>query len=413
MADQEVRIEPPKRKKPKTIRQQCAEDMADFQDKITAAFTAKFDRLEQVMSAMAERTATPLRPALNTAEVQAQVHITPSSSAADAQNKDPTPSQPPPPPSSVSFIDNSQSLPQHQPASRRTPPQLDLTSRIGNEATALTHNNNSEASPAWIISQALASKQGPNLSVPPPQPTSATGFQYDEEMEAKVNHILTSTAHQLAAGAGKNGIFPHKHVSRGPDRKRPTFNMLSLSEHVWGIFMIIKEKKIPNDIKPCLYNHIQNIMEDTCVFDWPTAVRPWSEEIFSQVDEGRLSWHDVPTIQMLRMSMSRAAVAKIDQPVGAPARYPTPQDQSQKNTRQYDRGNSKSTQNQGQVDILKGGPPCDFYNSAQGCTLSSGHFVKGQRMIHVCRYCLYNTSASHQHSEVHCRNKGRFGPQHF
>lgn len=172
--------------------------------------------------------------------------------------------------------------------------------------------------------------------------------------------------------------------------------------------MIIQEKKVPNDIKPCLYKHIQNIIEDTCTFDWPTAVRPWSEEIFSQVDEGRLSWHDTPTIQMLRMSMSRAAVAKIDQ--SSSARQVPPQDS--RNNRQQDRG-FKQNQVQGQVDILKGGPPCEQYNSAQGCSLNSGHFIKGQRMIHVCRYCLYNTSASHQHSEANCRNKGRFGPHHF
>lgn len=399
----------PKKKKPKTIRQQCAEDMAAFQDKLTATFTAKFDRLEQVMSAMATRSDTgPPRMVITT---QAEVHPEPPIiQPVNIQDTVPKPPQALTAPAPVSFIENNHQLPQTQPAGKRTLLATDTTSRIGNEAAALNSDVNTDPSPAWIISQALAGNQGPNLSVPPPQPTSATGFQYDEEMEAKVNQILTSTAHHLAIGAGKTGVFPHKCVSRGPDRKRPAFNTLLLSEHVWGIFMIMQERKVPNDVKPCLYNHIKNIIEDTCAFDWSTAVRPWSEEIFSQVNEGRLSWHDTPTIQMLRMSMSRSPVAKIDPSVSVSGRHvPT---QENKNTRQYDRSNFKQNQ-QAQPDILKGGPPCDAFNSAQGCNLNSGHFVKGQRMIHVCKYCLYNTSASHQHSEANCRNKGRFGPHHF
>lgn len=234
-------------------------------------------------------------------------------------------------------------------------------------------------------------------------------------MEAKVTHILNSTAHHLAAsGPGKTGLFPHRYVSRGPDRKRPTFNMLSLSEHVWGIFMLIKEKKVPAETKPLLYKHIQDIIEDTCMYDWQTAVRPWSEEIFSQVDEGRLDWADVSSIQMLRMSMSRATVAKIDPSTGALIKHPMITNQTA-SAQPYDRSHYRQNQNQGQgqVDILKGGPPCEFYNSQQGCSLRSGHMVRGQKMIHVCRYCLYNTSASHQHSEINCRNKGKFGPSHF
>lgn len=212
-------------------------------------------------------------------------------------------------------------------------------------------------------------------------------------------------AHQLAAVPGKLSLFPNKYVSRGPDRTQPAFNTLSLSEHIWGIFMIIREKRVPADIKPKLYKHIQDIIEDLCSFDWATAIRPWSEEIFSQVDQGRIQWSDTATIQMLRMSISRTATAKIDHSANTVP----------KNTQAYDRVDNKFRQ-PGQIssaDVFKGGPPCKLYNSPQGCSLPSGHIVKGQRLIHVCKHCLLYTSAAHQHSEVQCRNKTKNGPHHF
>lgn len=413
MSDLEEQKKPPK-KKPKTIRQQCAEDMADFKQQITETFTSKFDRLEQALTAIAAMQRDPGPPSQHAGNTPIQVEAIVHRSQSDdnpALEVNQTASNTPP----VTLIEKTVPLPSRETSQGTLASKgIPLTSQTPNEAATLTHDNNNEPSPAWLIAQAL----GPQTTVPAPPkqflPTSAAGIHYDEDMEEKVNQILTSTAHHLTMGPGKTGLFPHKYVSRGPDRKRPTFNMLSLSEHVWGIFMLIKERKVPIETKPLLYNHIQNIIEDTCSFDWATAVRPWSEEIFSQVDEGRLSWKDSATIQMLRMSMSRTTVAKIDPATGAVAKVTVLADQ--RNPPQtYDRSNYRQNQHhtQGQVDILKGGPPCEYFNSQQGCNQRSGHIIRGQKMIHVCRYCLYNTSASHQHSEVNCRNKGKFGPPHF
>lgn len=178
--------------------------------------------------------------------------------------------------------------------------------------------------------------------------------------------------------------------------------------------MIMRDKKLSDDLKPLLYKHIQDIVEDTCAFDWPTAVWPWSEEVFSQVDEGRLSWTDTLNIQMLRMSMSRTSTAKLD--FSAPLQTKQGIGSEPKSSTQGFQRNSATGYKQAQpssTEILKGGPPCEYYNSHQGCNHQFGHFVKGQSMIHVCRYCLFHTSAPHQHSEVHCRNKGRQAPHHF
>lgn len=404
--------------------------MEEFKSQLTETFTTKFDRLEQVIAAMAAPNRTTEDDRRDEFSTVQGVQNTTHPETQDDRQPHPITSQTASNVRPLSFIDGTQINQTQIDTAARTLNNKGnpMTSQVHTEASAtLTSGNNNEPSPAWLISQALGSQSTAPMAcnippvsrqtiatAPPCLPTSATPFNYDQEMEAKVNHILSSTAHTLAAGPGKTGFFPHRYVSRGPDRKRPTFNMLSLSEHVWGIFMLIKEKKVPAQMKPSLYKHIQDIIEDTCMYDWATAVRPWSEEVFSQVDEGRLEWADSSSIQMLRMSMSRPSVAKIDPATGGLIKYPSVPNQHNSG-QSYDRSHYRQNQNQGQgqVDVLKGGPPCEFYNSQQGCTQRSGHLVRGQKMIHVCCYCLYNTSASHQHPETQCRNKGKFGPSHF
>lgn len=346
MSDNELQTgiqnKPPK-KKPKTIRAQCAEDMEDFKQQITDTFTSKFDRLEQAIAAMAANQSRPQDSSRDQPNLQQQ-RSQEQSIAGDQSNKNPNSSNSQNASSARSFNvidkDVSFAMPQQADPARtliekEIPHNPRSTSRHQNEAMALTQDNNNEPSPAWIISQALGTQQPNHQPTAAFLPTSAVPGNYDEEVEAKVNHILTTTAHQLASGPGKTGLFPHKYISWGPDRKRPGFNMLSLSEHVWGIFMLMKEQKVPLNTKPLLYKHIQNIVEDACMFDWTTAVRPWSEEVFSQVNEGRLTWDDSASIQMLRMSMSRTTVAKIDPATGSVIKHAATSDR-RNNTQTYE-----------------------------------------------------------------------------
>lgn len=122
------------------------------------------------------------------------------------------------------------------------------------KVTALTSLQNNNNSAAWVLSQALDNPSPMPEVFNEVQPLSAVDVPYDHNMEAKVNQILASTAHHLAAGLGKLGLFPHRFVSRGRERKRPGFNMLSLPEHIWGIFMIMKQCQPQNDIKLYLCN---------------------------------------------------------------------------------------------------------------------------------------------------------------
>lgn len=70
MANEEITKKPP-RKKQKTIRQQCAEDMAAFEQRITASFSSQMDRLEQALLARPQTSHT-VTAEVHTSENQGQ-----------------------------------------------------------------------------------------------------------------------------------------------------------------------------------------------------------------------------------------------------------------------------------------------------------------------------------------------------
>lgn len=399
--------------------------MVLFEQRLTDKFTEKFDRFEQLLTAMAKPasdqmgSSQPQIPSQETTDMNMSVPDVEETNTRPVEtipehhpfnigqqtgiNDD---TRPKPPADAI----NRNVTHRHVEAALGAPPIQVSGPRKQDEVTFTPNDNTPSA--AWLLSQAIENQPGTVDGYTDNLPTSANLPTYDHNMEAKVNHILASTAHHLATGPGKIGLFPHRFVSRGRDRKRPGFNMLSLSEHIWGIFMIMKDCKPPNNIKPYLYKHIHDIIEDTCSFDWATAVRPWSEEVFSQVAENRIKWSDKADIQMLRMSMSWCTTAKIDPAAEAVSKI-NPHIDNKPSVNYEHAQRPKNFHQQSSGEIFRGGPPCDMYNSAQGCTLQSGHIIRGKRMIHVCRFCLFNSSASNQHPEIYCRNKGKFSQHHF
>lgn len=179
--------------------------------------------------------------------------------------------------------------------------------------------------------------------------------------------------------------------------KRPTVNSINLQEHLWGITRMIRDDTIPQHVKPYLYLHLEDVIEDACDYEWHSAVCPWSEECFGLVAEKRLNWEDSARVQLLRMSMSRTSTARVAQ--------------------NREQGNPQPRPRQGyqqpSYDQLRGGPPCTDFNSDRGCQLQSGHMVAGRRMIHICAYCLTNTASLNTHPEVRCRTKQKHANYHF
>lgn len=221
-----------------------------------------------------------------------------------------------------------------------------------------------------------------------------TKSAYDAVIDAQVRHIMESTPHQLK-GTVPHGKFPYNYVTRDPEKKKLSFNTLTLAEHIYGIFCMIEDPEVDPAIKPNLLAHMREVAEDSCEFEWSTNVRRWSEEVFNLIAERRLpqGWNATTKIQNLRTGMSRAESARLA------AHKDLPHNRRQFSTNQ-------------QTETLRGGPPCSAYNSSAGCHLQSGHMLQGKRQVHVCSYCLVNIAAAHPHSEAQCRTKQRHA-QHF
>lgn len=279
--------------------------------------------------------------------------------------------------------------PAHAPAMRPTTSSQpsDLTSR--NEVSArqdVAEVNKQGDWAAWLLNSAEM------IPPPPPKPTSIAELPASTSLQAQVNSIIENTPSLLSKPTSKVKNFPYEYVKRGKDKRLTAMNTLSLAEHIWGIFAMIHDHATQDKYKPALLRHIEEVVEDCRDYDWASAVRPWSEEIFSLVMENRLpnGWLDVGHIQLLRMSISRTSTAKLS------------------NQRDF-----KPRQPQAASDHWKGGLPCLPYNSAEGCSLPSGHNIAGRRMQHVCAHCFHATGATYPHPEVNCRNRNRQTSSHF
>lgn len=240
----------------------------------------------------------------------------------------------------------------------------------------------------WIIGRAFPTKP----AAPGSQlPMSAREFGEQTDLDRKVQTIIANSATNISRGKDRQGLFPYKYVFRGEELKMATMNSLSVADHCWAIFRMVRDDAVSPHIKPHLVTHIEQVLEDARMYNWVSAVRPWSNEVFSRVAEGRLSegWASYNEIQLLRIAISQASIAKLT---------PSQQDGQQ---------GFRSTQPSFSNDQLRGGPPCVNFNSQKGCSLPSGHIVNGQKLTHICAYCLFNAAVARPHSEFYCRNKQR------
>lgn len=271
------------------------------------------------------------------------------------------------------------------------------TSDVNNTVTSRSKDF---AMTEWIINQAPKHKGSFSFN---PLPTSTATMPADSQLEEQVQNVLINTASHLTKGNVQTGFYPHKYVLRGPEQKRMGLNTLTPIEYLGGMFNKIKDPAVPANIKPYLYSHMEELVEDAAHYDWQTAVRPWSEEIFTLIANGLLpeGWADHQKIQMLRMTISRASTAKLSS-----------HNQPQSNNQTRPRQNALSAPQTS--DSMRRGSTCINYNTPQGCQFQSGHYVSGKKLLHICAFCLWNSATPHPHPECYCRNKQRFNNQgHF
>lgn len=309
---------------------------------------------------------------IDTTVMKAASNRPPSATTSDATSSNPTLSQP----HALGHSVGSAYMGQHSTAT--------LT------ANQVNNVNNSEAWSTRVLeagaSGALASSSRP----------ISTKEAVSLDVQAQVKDILESTASHLSKGTSKPHNFPYEYIVRG-DRKVAAPNSVTLAEHIWGILAMIKDPAVNSAIKPALLDHLDEVAEDCRDYDWATAVRKWSEEVFALVAEKRMprGWFSTDKIQLLRVSLSKVSTARLA----------TAKDQ----VNQKSQGSTGATAN----DYWKAGPPCKAFNSKDGCDLQAGHLVNGRRVQHVCAYCFVSAAATFPHSEQSCRNKFRDRNHHF
>lgn len=163
---------------------------------------------------------------------------------------------------------------------------------------------------------------------------------------------------------------------------------------------MIRDDKLDPAVRPYLNNHLVEVIEDSCDFEWGN-VRRWSEEVFGLIAEDLLpgGWAASSRIQMLRMSMSRLQAAR---------QHCEPDNYAR--LRELHSTQSRSTQQYSQQSDAVKGHAC---NSVSGCPLPSGYLSNGKRLKHVCTFCLINSCAAYTHPETQCRNKTESSAHHF
>lgn len=360
---------------------------------VTAEFAPRFARIERAIEAIAGLNRDDASPPPKRRKAAPK----PKEAAQPKQKPTPLPqvtsSETPP----VTFLESPEILATHPRQTLSQPEQPPLLAQPPSQQAQpelVTQNVNKTWS-TWLAD---------NIAMNPPResasalPLSAKEVVVTDDLESKVHDILTNTATRLAKGNNKTGQFPFQYVQRGPEKRYATMNSLTINEHIWGIVCMIKDPQVPSMYKPALFDHIEQICDDCRDYDWSSAVRRWSEEVFTLVSQNRLEkgWLAKHDIQMLRLSLSRDSSARISQHKDL---YPP-------------RARQTATQPI-PLEALRGGPPCPDFNSSRGCTLTNGHVAHGKKMLHICSFCLMNSAATFPHPEVNCRNKNRTFVPHF
>lgn len=103
---------------------------------------------------------------------------------------------------------------------------------------------------------------------------------YDKHIDAQVRHIIEATPHHLKGNLPYD--FPYNYVTRGPDKRKLSFNTVTLAEHIYGMFCMLDDSRLDPAVKPDIIEHMKEVAEDACEFEWPGYVRRWSEKVFSR-----------------------------------------------------------------------------------------------------------------------------------
>lgn len=360
---------------------------------VMAEFAPRFARIERVLEAIAGLNKDEDSPPAKKRKTAPKTKQAQNSK----KNDQPQSSVPSTEEVSVTFLEPAEGISQNQQQAMAMAAQQPPNAQVPCQPLqpdAPQQNVNKTWSP-WLANNV---NMNPPRDLPSSLLLSTKDVVSSDTLESKVHDILSNTATRLAKGNPKTGQFPFQYVQRGLEKRHATMNTVTLPEHIWGIVCMIKDPQVQAEYKPALFDHIEQVCDDCRDYDWPSAVRRWSEEVFSLVSQNRLEkgWLAKHDIQMLRLSLSRDSTARTTQ-----------------HKELYPRSRPATSAAAIPMDGLRGGPPCPDFNSPRGCNLLNGHLAHGKKMLHICCFCLMNSAATFPHPETMCRNKARLNMTHF
>lgn len=87
-----------------------------------------------------------------------------------------------------------------------------------------------------------------------------------QPIDAQVRHILEATPHHLKGNLPYD--FPYNNVTRGPEKRKLSFNSVTLAEHINGMFCMLDDSRLDSAVKSYLIGHMKEVAEDATEFEW-------------------------------------------------------------------------------------------------------------------------------------------------
>ena len=228
------------------------------------------------------------------------------------------------------------------------------------------------------------------------QPSDAT--QTNQAADEALRLIAAAAQSKSVATDKKKGssadfVFPYELVHRGDTGKKIKKGEASREEYVLGLIRLSTHPSFPTaDIK-ALTIHQATIARDNCKLPWQ-LVRRYSEEIFSQIADGRLpqGWKETGAIDLIRIET--IAMSNMDgNETGSTSKYTG-----------RTAGDPKK-----QFDKASMGTPCIVWNrESSNCDKAQKgekHGSGAQTYVHICGFCAYVRRVVANHPEHKCYSK--------
>ena len=164
---------------------------------------------------------------------------------------------------------------------------------------------------------------------------------------------------------------------RTPKDKIAHRDKMTYQEYVLAFTSLLKDKRACTQAEwPDLITHLHQVASDAQTRPWQN-VRDWSDQVFTRIENGDITWASRAEIQFDRMRLSLA---------------PSSLDQQSK----------QAGDHTGLKQVV-----CSDYN-ARRCKHRDNHMEGTFTFLHVCAWCHAALNNKNPHTVVRCENKIRF-----